>query len=200
MAGENQQEKKRLGAMYALALYELATEQGSLETVLGELQAWKTLLQQEPKLIDLFESVVIPTDERERMLQSFGQGLSPVMANFLSVLNRRGRLGVLPEIIEAFSQEDDRRNNRVRVKVSTAVSVDGHLMDDLKRVLKKYLKGEPMIEHQVRPEILGGFIAHAGDLLIDGSVKTRLKAMEKSLLIRGEDEIQSGRDFISHQA
>jgi F0F1-type ATP synthase delta subunit len=47
------------------------------------------------------------------------------------------------------------------------------------------------MSHQVRPEIIGGFVAKAGDFLIDGSVRTKIKELQKQLIMRGEDEIQS---------
>ncbi len=198
MAGENRQEKKALGATYATAMYDLASEQGVLETVRDELYAWREILKREPKLSELFDSPLIPAEDREKLLRDLGQGSHPLVMNFLNTLNARGRLGILSEVIQAFSEEDDRRNNRVRVKVTTAVAVDGHLMDDLRKILRKYLNQEPIMEQRVDPEIIGGFIAHAGDLLIDGSVRTRIKALEAKLLTRGEDEIQSRRDFIGN--
>jgi len=198
MAGENRQEKKALGATYATALYDLASEQGVLETVRDELYAWREILKREPKLSELFDSPLIPSEDREKLLRELGQGSHPLVMNFLNTLNARGRLGILSEVIQAFSEEDDRRNNRVRVKVTTAVAVDGHLMDDLRKILRKYLNQEPIMEQRVDPEIIGGFIANAGDLLIDGSVRTRIKALEAKLLTRGEDDIQSRRDFIGN--
>jgi F-type H+-transporting ATPase subunit delta len=198
MAGENQQERKRLGATYALALYDLAVQQNVLDSVREELKAWAEILKQEPQLIEVFDSVMVSPADREKLLGELGGAMHPVVRSFLSVMNRRRRLGLLPQVIAAFAKEDDRRNNRVNVKLSTAVTIDGHLMEEITATLRKYLKKEPIIEHQIKPNMVGGFIAQAGDLLIDGSIRTRLVMLNKSLLRRGEDEIQSGRDFIGH--
>jgi F-type H+-transporting ATPase subunit delta len=198
MAGENRQERKRLGATYALALYDLAVQQNVLDSVREELKAWGEIFKQEPQLIEVFDSVMVSPADREKLLGELGVGMHPVVLSFLSIMNRRGRLGMLPQVIVAFAKEDDRRCNRVNVKLSTAVSIDAHLMEEITAALRTYLKKEPIIEQQIKPELLGGFIAQAGDLLIDGSIRTRLVMLNKSLLRRGEDEIQSGRDFIGH--
>ncbi|MFA5863695.1 MAG: ATP synthase F1 subunit delta [Phycisphaerae bacterium] len=200
MAGENQQERKKLGSTYALALYDLASEQGLLDTVREQLNVWKELLARNPELIHFFDSVLATAEDREKFLQQFQNDFHPLSMNFLGVMNHRDRLGILPAVIQAFAQEDDRRNKRVKVKLWTAVPIDEHLRQDIMQTLQKYLQKEPIVDHQIRPEILGGFVARAGDLLIDGSVKTRLSTLQKNLLRRGEDEIQSGRDFISNQA
>ncbi len=198
MAGENRQERKRLGTIYALALYELAAQENAVDPVREQLKVWDAIIKQEPQLIEVFDSVMVSPADREKLLNELGADMHPVVRSFLSVMNRRGRLGILPQVIVAFAKEDDRRNKRINVKLSTAVSIDGHLMEDITAALRKFLRKEPIIEHRIKPEMLGGFIAQAGDLMIDGSIKTRLVMLNKSLLRRGEDEIQSGRDFIGH--
>ncbi len=200
MAGENLQERRRLAATYALALYDLAVEKGLLEMFRSELAGWKTVLEQTPQLQAFFDSVLITEDERENFLERLGTNINPVLMSFLGVLNHRHRLGLLPEVIRAFGVEDDRRTNRIPVKLCTAVDVDSSLMDEIVARLRTFLKGEPMIEHQVDPGIIGGFIAKAGDMLIDASDVSRLSNMKKSLMKRGEDEIQSRRDFIGYKA
>ena len=47
------------------------------------------------------------------------------------------------------------------------------------------------------PALLGGAILQAGDLVIDGSVRTRLRLIEDQILARGSHEIQSRRDRFS---
>jgi F-type H+-transporting ATPase subunit delta len=198
MAGENQQERKRLGRTYALALYEMASEQKVLDDVRDQLKGWAEIFSQIPDLLEVFNSVMVTVGEREKLLDELGAGFHPVIMTFLKVMNRRGRLGILPQVFTAFAKEDDRRNNRIKVKLTTAVTIDAHLTEEITAALRKYLKKEPVLESCIRPEVLGGFIAQAGDLLIDGSIRTRMVMLNKSLLRRGEDEIQSGRDFIGH--
>ena len=131
-------------------------------------------------------------------LADLAKDFHPLVKDFLGVLNRRDRLGILPQIIDAFEAEDNRRRNRVEVTLTTAAAIDDALRDQITAMLRAYLQREPIVEHELRPEILGGFVARANDILIDGSVKTRLETLKKALLTRGEDEIQSRRDFISY--
>jgi len=198
MAGENQQERQRLAVTYASALYELAEHKGDLEAIRDQLLAWKDLILQNPDLLRVLDSVLIPVADRERLLKQIGTDFHPLLMTFLEVMNRRNRLDLIPEVIHAFESEDDRRTRRVRVRLWTASPVDQHIMDDIQKMLREHLGKEPVIDHRVRPDLIGGFVARADDLLIDGSVRTRLATLQKNLLRRGEDEIQSGRDFIRY--
>ena len=198
MAGENLQERRKLAKTYALAMYDLAAEQGVLDAVRDQWKIWIDLLRQDPALILFFDSVVVTAEDRQRFLDQVDENFHPLLVKFLSVMNRRNRLGILPEMMDAFRDEDDLRNQRIRVKLTTAVPIDPALTQEIRQWLQKYLGKEPILEPRVKPDILGGFIALADDVLIDGSIKTRLATLQKNLLRRGEDEIQSRRDFIGN--
>ena len=190
MAGENLQERKHISEVYAQAFYSLTVQQGTTDTIREQLTGLGELMQQEPSLQRVFESTLITADERRAFLETLNGSLEPVLQSFLGVMNRRNRLGLLPEVIRAFAEEDDRRKNRVQVALYTATPVDKNMMGEITDILRDYLLKEPMVHHQVRPEILGGFVAQAGDFLIDGSVKTKLSELQKQLIMRGEDEVQ----------
>jgi F-type H+-transporting ATPase subunit delta len=200
MAGENRQEKKRVAAVYAKAIYDLGVEHGDIGTVLEELKLMGELLRQIPELEKVFDSVAISMDARSKVLQNVCGEFHPVIRSFFDILNRRNRLGLLPEVIRALLNEDDKRNHRMKVKLFTATSVDKQMMDQIVQILRAYLLAEPMITHQIQTDLIGGFVAQAGDFLIDGSIKSRLSSLQKQLLMRGEDEIQSRRDFIGYKA
>jgi F-type H+-transporting ATPase subunit delta len=190
MAGENLQERKRISEIYARAFYDLTAQQGMTDIVLEQLNLLDELLRGEPLLYQVFSSTLVTMDERDAILKKLGGSLEPVLQSFLSVMNRRNRLGLLPEVIQAYSKEDFDRKNKIQVSLYTASPVDKNMMDEIVSILREYLLKEPIVSYQVRPELLGGFVAKAGDFLIDGSVRTKIKELQKQLIMRGEDEIQ----------
>jgi F-type H+-transporting ATPase subunit delta len=200
MAGENRQEKNRVAAVYAKAIYDLGVEHGNIGAVIEELTLLGELLTQIPELEKVFESVAISMDARAKVLQNICREFHPSIRSFLDIMNHRNRLGLLPEVIQALRNEDDKRNHRMKVKLFTATSVDKQMMDQIVQILRAYLLAEPMITHQIQPDLIGGFVVQAGDFLIDGSIKSKLSSLQKQLLMRGEDEIQSRRDFIGYKA
>jgi len=200
MAGENLYERRRIAESYARALYDVASERDLLEQMRAELSGLRRLIEDNPKLEQFLESPVIASATRRQLIDQLAAEFSPVMVSLFYVMNRRDRLGLLRELTTAFFAEDDRRQGRMPVKLTTAEPIEASLRSEIERALAGILRGTPMIEHRIRPEILGGFIALAGDLLIDASVKTQLSTIRDHLMMRGEDEIQSGRDYLSNQA
>jgi len=200
MARGNRRTRRRIAESYAQALYELASDKGRLDRIREELGELKTVLEQNVKLEQLFSSPIVKPELRRRIIDQLAGEFDPVILGLLEVMNRRGRLGLLRGLVEAFLAEDDRRQGKIPVSLTTAEEVDQTLMEEIDDALSQFLAKKPIITHRIRPEILGGFIAQAGDLLIDASVRSQLSRVRDSLLVRGEDEIQSGRDYIGNQA
>ncbi len=198
MAAEDRYERRRIAASYASALFELAQAGDAVDRIAEQLAGLRSVLEAHPELVTLFESPVVGFEDRRRLIERIGSGCDEMLAGTLAVMNRRGRLGMLPEMIAAFRDQLDRLRGRVRTRLTTATDVDETTLADIRKALGTYLKREPVITHRVDPAIMGGFVARAGDTLIDASVRTQLAMMKERLTQRGEDEVQSGRDHVGH--
>ncbi len=194
----NFQDKKRLANCYASALYECAQKQKKLYIVQEQLEILQGIIENEPDLMTIFESPLSNFEQRQLFVDQIARDFDPVMTAFLGVLNTRMRLWLIPEITEAFISEDDERNNRLKVTLTTADQVDKYILEDIEGILQQYLEKELIITHEIDAGIISGFVIRAGDLLIDGSARIKLTNLTNNLMRHGRDEIQSGRDFISN--
>jgi F-type H+-transporting ATPase subunit delta len=65
--------------------------------------------------------------------------------------------------------------------VVTALPLEGEDKEWLSRQLEEIVGHKVMIDAKVDPSIIGGFKAKIGDTLIDGSIRSRLETLRKSL-------------------
>jgi F-type H+-transporting ATPase subunit delta len=56
----------------------------------------------------------------------------------------------------------------------------------ISRRLGEIVEHKVVIDAQVDPSIIGGFIARIGDTLIDGSIRQRLETLKKNLVGAGK--------------
>ena len=70
--------------------------------------------------------------------------------------------------------------------------------DQLTRELRELVHGEPILETEVDPDLLGGLVVRFHDWLYDGSVQTQLQTIRNQLIESSSHEIQSGRDRFYH--
>ena len=78
------------------------------------------------------------------------------------------------------------------------------LSDELKTRLTESVRSmfghTPILDLQVRPELIGGIMMRIGDTVYDGSIATRLEQFRQQMIDRSVHEIQSRRDRFSSPA
>ena len=116
---------------------------------------------------------------------NLGIGMPTLVANFLRLLLKRGRLELLGDIGEAFQTLLDARLGRVPVTLTTAVPVDEVSLRAWTDRIRQAVGGEPMVRHEVRPEILAGAILRVGDEVADGSARRRLAELRTQIIEKG---------------
>ena len=70
--------------IYSDALYELAAEENSVETVNGELKALAAVFDENPELVKLLCAPTVPNDEKLKVISNIFVGrISETVYNFL---------------------------------------------------------------------------------------------------------------------
>jgi F-type H+-transporting ATPase subunit delta len=99
----------------------------------------------------------------------------------LNLLAENGRLPLLPEIAAQFEVLRAEAERVVPVQVRSAAPMSDAEVESLRAALKKRFGAEVDIELAVDAELIGGAVINAGDVVIDGSVRGKLKRMERAL-------------------
>jgi F-type H+-transporting ATPase subunit delta len=171
-----------LVAAYAQSLLELAFEQGQAEAIGAELAQIGEALAGDERIQLFLESPNIGAEQRMQVLEKALGDVSPLLRNFLRVLNRRGMSGKLAQIIEAFDEMLDERLGKVEVDVTVAIRLSPEELEDVRRRISTALGKDAVVHQYVDDSIIGGMILRVGDRIIDPSVRHQLEAMRRKLL------------------
>jgi F-type H+-transporting ATPase subunit delta len=189
---------QRITQVYSAALYQSALPLGLADSVLEELFEIASLLKKNPKLEAFFSIPVISRDEKTRLVKLVFEGkCSPLVMNFIFVLNEHDRLGLLSATVHAYQILNETRKNQLQVQVITSVEVTPEQDVALLKALQVKLGKQPVLSYTVDDSIVGGLIIKAGDWLWDGSLRSRLQSLRNQLIERSTYEIQSRRDSFS---
>lgn len=101
--------------------------------------------------------------------------------NFIKLLAANKRLLALPEIKAIFEYMKSEHEKTVEVTVSSFEPMSDSQREALSVALKRRLGRDVTISETVDKSILGGAIIRAGDLVIDGSVRGKLKKLEAEI-------------------
>ncbi|MDP4651197.1 MAG: F0F1 ATP synthase subunit delta [Haliea sp.] len=110
-----------------------------------------------------------------------GDALDKDVRNFLSVLAQNKRLRLLPQITALFAGYKAKFEKSVDVEVVSAFDLADDMTAKLASALSKRLEREVHVHTSTDPDLLGGVLIRAGDLVIDGSVRGRLNKLAAAM-------------------
>ena len=168
---------------YARAFFEIAREDQKYESYYSELTTFSSILEDNKNLKELFLNPVFDRDEKKAVVKSMLQkiNISTTTANFLKLLVDKRRIGILPEIENAYRQLMDDTLKRTRVNVRTAFPLSAELSGKLQERLEEMTGKKVEMAISEDGSLLGGIVVGVGDTLYDGSIKTQLRNIRNLL-------------------
>ncbi|HHG90765.1 MAG TPA: F0F1 ATP synthase subunit delta [Devosia sp.] len=164
---------------YAHALFDLATETKNVSAVEKDLKAIESLVGESDDFSDFLRSPLIATDVKSAAIEAIvvKAGLGEMVAHFVQLVARNGRLFVLPAMISAFYDLAAKARDELRAEVTSASPLSKTQLGKLARTLKSRLGKTVTLDTHVDPSLIGGLVVKVGSRMIDSSLKTKLGAM-----------------------
>lgn len=168
---------------YAEAVLLLAREKGRLGVVMEELTAVMELFHSDSTAWGLFVSPRIDRAEKARMfIAAFKGKVGEEVLGLLVVLIRKGRESLFDNVVDYFDRMKDAQEGRIHVRVSTVRGVDPATRAAVEAIVREASGKTPIIDEVKDPSLIGGMVVRVGDVLMDGSLRSRLRAMGDRLV------------------
>ncbi|MDZ4306643.1 F0F1 ATP synthase subunit delta [Allopontixanthobacter sp.] len=173
-----------LAGRYASALFELASEAGTVTAVETDLEKLRAALAESADLRALTTNPEVSRDAAQGAIGGVARllGLSPLTGNFLGVLAQNRRLSQLPAMIRAFNTIAAAQRGEVTADVTSAHALSDTQLASLKDKLTAREGRTVKLQTSVDPDLLGGLVVTIGSQRIDGSIKTRLNSLATKMM------------------
>jgi F-type H+-transporting ATPase subunit delta len=165
----------RIARTYAEALLATAEKQGQAVSIAQQFQSLgKDLFATVPGLEGFLTSQSVSRKRRDAALvQLFDGRATPLFLDFLRLLNRKDRLGLLRLIAIAYRSLRDNQANRQRILVEAAAPLAPDQQTALEATLAELTGKTPVL------------VVRVGDRVYDTSVRTRLDNIRNHLMASG---------------
>jgi F-type H+-transporting ATPase subunit delta len=169
---------------YALALYELSKENSELDKIENEIESLKKLLNESSDFKEMILSPTVSKEDKKNVILKIAEknNFSEINKKFLCFVATKNRLFFLNKIIESFLNLTSNNKGELKAKLISAKELT---MDEQKKIqseLSQDFQSPLKIDYKHDPELIAGLTIQVGSLMVDNSIRTKLKKLEKSLI------------------
>jgi F-type H+-transporting ATPase subunit delta len=172
-----------LSGRYASALFELASEAGTVSAVESDLETLAEALRESPELRALIKNPEVSREALGRVLAGLGTqlNLAELTRNFLGVLAQNRRVAELPATIRAFQTIAAAQRGEVTAEVASAHALTDEQLSTLEQKLRARQGRTVKLKTRVDPDLLGGLVVTIGSQRIDSSIRSRLNSLAQAM-------------------
>jgi len=172
---------------YAKALLIIGKEDGQAEIYREELDGFASLMSKEKDLKQAICNPLYAVSGRKKVLEAVIEkvNVSKMMKSFLLLLFDKGRFGFIHTINDFYQKLADELKGVLRASLVSATKLSSETVEKIRTTLSTRTGKDIILEVDQDPGLIGGIVSRIGDLVLDGSIKTQLLNMRKSLK-RGE--------------
>jgi F-type H+-transporting ATPase subunit delta len=170
-------------ARYARALLDVANKESDPERAEQELAAFVDLVRTNPDLQRALANPVVSAADKRAIVQQILERLRPTtpVGKLVLLLASRGRLALLPDLLDVYRERLMEYRNVLSAEVTTAAPLSPERAEQLQQRLANATGRTITMTTKVDASIIGGVVTRIGGTVYDGSVATRLAKVRDRL-------------------
>lgn len=169
---------------YAKSLFDLAEEKNLTEALYSDMQLVGQTIKASRPLALMLKSPIVRNDKKASVLRAiFGEWVNPVTMNFLDIVAKKSRDGMLDAIANEFVHLYDQQRGIERATVITTTPLTDALRARFKAIVAETTGSQLVeLEEKTDSKLIGGYILKVGDRQIDASVRSQLSDLRVTFL------------------
>jgi F-type H+-transporting ATPase subunit delta len=173
-------------ARYARALLDVATKESDPERAEQELATFVDLIGRHPDLERVLANPVVSASDKRVVVQQLVERLQMTTptAKLLTLMATRGRLPLLPDLLDVYRERLMEHRRVVRAEVTTAAPLSPERAAQLQQRLASATGRAVTMTTKVDASIIGGVITRIGSTVYDGSMAGQLAKVRDRLAER----------------
>ena len=169
---------------YAIALYELSKENSELDKVEEGMKSLNKLLSDSTDFKEMILSPIVAKEDKKNVIFTIADqnNFSQILKKFLGFIAIKNRLFFLGKIIESFISLVSTSKGELKAKLVSSKKLSIEEKKNIQLELSKDFKSPLNIDYEYNPDLVAGLIIQVGSVMVDTSIKTKLKKLEKSMV------------------
>ncbi|WP_404341670.1 F0F1 ATP synthase subunit delta [Pseudoalteromonas mariniglutinosa] len=165
---------------YAKAAFELAVEQGTIESW-NDMLFFAGHVARDKQVSSALSGLSTATEQAELFIKVCAEQLNEQGQNLVKVMAENGRLVALSAVAELFANLKADYDKEIEVDVISATPLAASQQETLVAALEKRFARKVKLNCSEDATVVGGLIIKAGDAVIDGSLRGKLNRLATTL-------------------
>ena len=169
---------------YAIALYELSKENSELNKVENGMKSLNKLLNESSDFKEMILNPTITKEEKDKVIIKIidQYGFCQTLKKFLGFLTIKNRLFFLNQIIDSFLNLVSSVKGELKAKLLSSKELSKVELEKIRNELSKDFQSSIKIDYKHDPDLIGGLVIQVGSVMVDTSIKSKLKQLQKSMI------------------
>jgi F-type H+-transporting ATPase subunit delta len=165
---------------YATALFDLDKEEGQLKTLQKDVKKLSELVLKSKDFRSAIGSPIYKREEQALAVSSVGKKikLDKNTENLLQLMAKKGRIYILPQVINDIDALLENERDEVGVEVISATSLTKVQTDKLEKTVSKIAGKKASMHVRLDKSLIGGMILRIGSKMIDTTIKSKLVKLQ----------------------
>jgi F-type H+-transporting ATPase subunit delta len=172
---------QEIADVYARSLFEVATENDSLDEIHEQLGEFADELAENRELQVFFFSPYFSSEEKKEAIPKLIEGGNEHFVRFLELLAERHRMPVVFRIRREFDELWAEENRLLPVTITSAVELDDKTVRQIQKQIEEQTGRRTELTTKVDPDVLGGLAMQVGNVIMDGTVRSRLDRLRRQV-------------------
>ena len=169
---------------YSKALFELSTESSQLDEVEKNVQDFLQIYNSDVNLKNFIKNPTQSVENQLVLIKKITELMKfqEILKNFFCVLVVKRRIFFLKNIFQSFTKLIDLKKGKIEAKLISSKKLSSEELKKISNELSQIIGSEITFDYNVDLNLIGGFQMQIGSLMIDTSIKNKLKKYEQIML------------------
>ncbi len=171
---------------YALALLEIGKENSSLTSISKDVENLNIIYSKSKDFENIIKNPTYSKIDQIKLIKKLSElvKFSETMLNFLLLLIEKRRIFFLSKILNSFHNLLNAERGEIQAKLTSAQSLKDEEIKKVSYELSKSINKKIKFKFEVDKELIGGVKVQLGSLMIDTSIRNKLRKFEQMMLER----------------
>ena len=169
---------------YSRALFEVSQESNDLDKVESDIQNFKLIYDKNLEVRNFIKDPSQIINEQNKLVNLISDKLnfSKNVQKFLLLLIEKRRIFFVNKIIESFLRLCSQKRGEVKASLISSKELSQNELNDISTDLSKSMGSTLKFDYKVDKELIGGLKLQLGSIMIDTSIRNKLKKYEQAML------------------